>query len=77
MMTVKVHLEDLSGIEGMAGGYGVPDEELIVINNRLEPWEQKLTVIHEVIELHLEDFIEHELIDTISYDIYSCLEQLK
>jgi len=46
MMAITVHLEDLSGIEGMAGGYGVPDEELIVINNRLEPWEQKLTVIH-------------------------------
>jgi len=76
-MTVTVHLEDLSGIEGMAGGYGVPDEELIVINNRLTPWEQRLTVIHEVIELHLEDFIEHDEIDAIAYDIYSCLEQLK
>jgi len=77
MMTVKVHLEDLSGIEGMAGGYGVPDEELIVINNRLTPWEQRLTVIHEVIELHLEDSIEHAFIDTIAYDIYSALEQLR
>ena len=76
-MAITVHLEDLSGIEGMAGGYGVPDEELIVINNRLTPWEQRLTVIHEVIEIHLAECIEHELIDEIAYDIYSALEQLK
>ena len=74
---IKIIREDLSEIKGMGAGYGVPDENLIIIDDRLEPWEQRLTVIHEVIELHLEDFIEHAQIDDIAYDVYSALEQLR
>ena len=74
---IEVRLEDLSQVKDMGAGYGVPDENLVVISNKLEPWEQRLTLIHEVVEIHLAECIDHDLIDAIAYDIYSALEQLK
>ena len=63
--------------EKITGGYGVPEDNEIYIDENLPLAKQPLTIIHEVVESHLLGRARHPLVDKIAIDIIDCLLQLE
>lgn len=62
--------------EKITGGYGIPDYNVIYIDENLSLGKQPLTIIHEVLNLYLRKRVRHSLLDQMAIDIIDSLLQL-
>ena len=76
---MKAYLKDLSDAidheNGLTcgGGYGTGD--CVYIDERLPEEKQRLTLVHEVLEIHFPR-VKHSRIDKAAIDILDCMLQL-
>jgi hypothetical protein len=76
---MKAYLKDLSDVidheSGLTcgGGYGFGD--CVYIDERLSRDKQRLTLVHEVLEIHFPR-VKHSRIDRCAIDLIDCLRQL-
>ncbi|KKN27729.1 hypothetical protein LCGC14_0861530 [marine sediment metagenome] len=76
---MKAYLKDLSDVIDpetnltCGGGYGTGDA--VYIDERLPKEKQRLTLVHEVLEIHFPR-VKHSRIDKAAIDLIDCLLQL-
>ena len=70
-------LDNSKFVKECGGGYGISDEKTIVIDSDLSREKKILTIIHEVLHMHLQKRVKHSTMDNIAIDIVDSLQQLK
>ncbi len=76
MNNIKVVLEDLSKHPEIEIGYADPVKCIVYIDENAPRQKQRLTVVHEILEIYLGTEIEHWWFDILADDILDGLEQL-
>jgi len=73
---IKAQFENLPKATG--GGYARWDDDVlsVFIDSKDNPYRQKLTALHEVLEAHLRGRVAHKRIDRICSDQIEALNQL-
>ena len=68
--------QDKISKERIKGGYGVPEFDVIYIDENLPLDQQPLVIGHEVADLNFGKQIKHSRIDKFIIDYFDCLLQL-